>query len=248
MGENITYDQDTKEQGKSGVMEPALAYQYEQDDGLDNGQNCGLVNVQNRGKDGAQNKTIADYRALPEERRVELMEGMFYDMASPTALHQSISNKLAYQLQHYISGNDGKCMVFAAPMDVQLFGDEKTMLQPDLFVMCNRDQILQTRIFQAPDFVIEIASRSNWSRDTVLKLRLYREAGVREYWIVFPEEQKVQVYLFEKHNGENNIAPIEYTFDDKVPVGIWNGGCEVDFAEIYEELRFLYDSSAQDFN
>ena len=63
---------------------------------------------------------------------------------------------------------------------------------------------------------------------------------MREYWIVFPEEKKVLVYRF-----ENAEEPIEYTFADKIPVAIWEGACEIDFAEIYDRIGFMYDGDEE---
>ena len=132
--------------------------------------------------------------------------------------------------------NGGPCKPYISPVDVQLDRDDKTMVQPDVVVMCNRDQLTKARIVGAPSLVIKVLSPGSRYMDTVRKLRKYRNAGVAEYWVIFPEEQKVQVYLFEKGiNGETD-APIEYTFADKVPVGIWNGACQVDFAEIAKEI------------
>lgn len=64
---------------------------------------------------------------------------------------------------------------------------------------------------------------------------------MREYWIVFPEEKKVLVYLFEKAKEAADIVPREYSLADRVPVGIWDDKCEVDFGEIYEQCSFLYE-------
>ena len=73
--------------------------------------------------------------------------------------------------------------------------------------------------------------------DTMRKLYKYRNAGVREYWIVMPRELKIRVYFFEKSD-----TPIEYSFMDKIPVGIWEGRCKVDFSRIYEKIKKnLYD-------
>ena len=200
--------------------------------------------------DGAQviwpsgDKAIEDYYALPDERRVELIDGVFYDMAAPSYIHQIIVANVWKCLEDFVEKNGGSCMPFAAPADVQLFCDsDKTMVQPDVFVVCNRDQITMRRLLGAPDLVIEVVSPDSRRRDAALKLRKYREAGVREYWIIFPEEKQVRVYDFECVRTKNGkeAAPRVYTFADKVPVGIWDGKCEVDFAEIYERCRFLYE-------
>lgn len=182
------------------------------------------------------NKTIDDYLKLPEGVRVELIDGVFYDMAAPTPIHQKIASLINTVFEVYVMGNKGNCVPFIAPTDVQLDCDDKTIVQPDVFILCDRDKITKKRIFGAPDLIVEVLSESNWYNDIFRKYNKYKNAGVREYWIVIPDSLKVLVYEFEKSDSER---PTEYTFADKVPVGIWDGKCEVDFKEIYEYIKFL---------
>ena len=72
--------------------------------------------------------TVEDYYLIPKERRVELIDGVIYDMASPTAIHQILSTELCNIVRSYISQQKGRCIVMAAPMDVQLDCDDKTMV------------------------------------------------------------------------------------------------------------------------
>ncbi|MBR4343956.1 MAG: Uma2 family endonuclease [Lachnospiraceae bacterium] len=182
-------------------------------------------------------KTVEDYLNLPEGARMELIDGEFYDMAAPTTVHQSIAFEIGTELKQFIKSNKGSCVTFAAPTDVQLDRDDKTMVQPDVFVVCDRNKITKERVVGAPDLVIEVLSESHWYNDMVVKFRKYREAGVREYWIVIPANKRVLVYSFEKRSRDRE--PAEYTFGDKIPVGIWEGKCEVDFREIYNSISFL---------
>ena len=124
----------------------------------------------------------------------------------------------------------------AAPMDVQLDCDDKTMVQPDVMVICDRDKITRKCIYGAPDLAVEILSDSTKKKDMYVKLGKYMEAGVREYWLVDPKGKKVIAYDFEAE-----VTPSIYGFSSKVPVGIFGGECEVDFAKIYEYISFLYE-------
>lgn len=180
--------------------------------------------------------TLEDYYALPEERRVELIDGVIYDMGAPTSLHQVLVTELWEPLNKFISENKGNCMAMVSPLDVQLDCDDKTMVQPDVVVICDRDKIRKRGIYGAPDFIIEILSRSTRRKDLTIKLNKYIDAGVREYWVVDPDRKVVIVYDFESEE-----YPMIYGFDAKIPVGIFDHKCEVDFAEIYEYVKFLYD-------
>jgi Uma2 family endonuclease len=186
--------------------------------------------------DSYENKTLEDYLALPEGTRIELIDGTFYDMSAPTFVHQRIGLMISYVFENFINENGGPCITSVAPTDVQLDCDDKTMVQPDVLVVCDRDKIIKARVVGAPDLIVEVLSGGNWIHDTVRKLAKYRNAGVREYWIVVPEDKKVLVYTF----AESPDA-VTYSFDDKVPVGIWDGKCIVDFHDIYDKISFLMD-------
>jgi len=181
--------------------------------------------------------TLEDYLALPEERRVELIDGVIYDMAAPTYIHQGIGGKLYIAFDHYIEGKRGSCFVFVAPVDVQLDCDEKTIVQPDVLIVCDRSKFQNGRVYGAPDLVVEVLSPSTSKKDQSLKLAKYKLAGVREYWIIDPKRKRIFIYEFEK----SDFATV-YGFEDEVPVGIYGGDCKVDFARIYDRMRPLYDT------
>lgn len=187
-------------------------------------------------KDDNCNKTVDDYLALPDDIRVELIDGVFYDMAAPTTIHQRIAARIYLNFEIHVSKNGGNCVPFVAPVDVNLDNDDKTMVQPDVLIVCDRNKITRARIYGAPDLVVEVVSPSNSFVDTLIKLNKYKKAGVREYWIVFPDEKKVFTYFFE----ESEDATI-YSFGATIPVRIWNSECLVDFAEIYDSVSFITD-------
>ena len=208
------------------VAEPAPAYNAKKTN----------VTIHTTPQKGIGPYGLKDYLELPEDVRAELIDGHFYDMSSPSMVHQQIALEVAARMREHIRRNKGKCKTFIAPADVQLDRDEKTILQPDVFVVCKRDQITKSRIVGAPDMVVEVLSPGSWSRDMIMKLQKYREAGVREYWVILPDQKVIYVYLFEKA-----VDPEFYTFEDRVPVGIWDGKCEIDFCEIFDEINFMYD-------
>ena len=182
------------------------------------------------------NYIIEDYYALPEDRRAELIDGIIYDMSSPTSVHQLIGAEIWEQLKSYIRNSKGKCVPMLAPLDVQLDCDDRTMVQPDVLVVCDRERIHMNCVYGAPDFIVEIMSKTTRKKDSILKLNKYMNAGVREYWMVDPESRKVVVYDF-----AHEEYPVIYGGEDKVPVGIFEGECKVGFGEIYEYMNFLYE-------
>ena len=180
--------------------------------------------------------TLEDYYALPEERRVELIDGVFYDMAAPTSVHQLVLSEIWSSFSSYIKKNNGHCIPAVAPLDVWLDKDEKTMVQPDIMVVCDREKFKRGIVCGAPDLIVEILSGSTRKKDMVLKTHKYADAGVREYWVVDPGKKKVIVYKF--------VPEVEisiYPGTGSVPVGIWNGECSVNFAEIFDYVSFLED-------
>ncbi len=185
--------------------------------------------------------TLDDYYRIPDERRVELIDGVIYDMSSPTSVHQLIAGLIYSKMLSHVLDKKGNCLPMISPIDVQLDCDNKTMVQPDVVIVCDRDKIINRCIYGAPDFIIEVISRSSTKRDSVIKLNKYLNAGVREYWIIDPNRQKVIVYNFEQEN-----YPVIYGFDAKIPVGIWDNELEIDFQEVYDHVRFLYERNSSD--
>lgn len=180
--------------------------------------------------------TVDDYYEMPEEERVELIDGVLYDMASPTSIHQFLCMEIRDALQAYIRREKGECIAVTAPLDVQLNCDKTTMIQPDVMVICDRKKIERKSVQGAPDMVVEVLSEATRRKDMVIKLNKYMSAGVREYWIVDPDKKKVIVYDFE---GEDYLAV--YGFDTEIPVAIFDGKCVVNFREIYDYISFLYE-------
>lgn len=177
--------------------------------------------------------TVDDYYMLPEDMRFELIDGVLYYVSAPSTSHQGIVGEIFVELRNFIRGKKGKCVPFGSPVDVHLLKDNRTMIQPDVFVVCDRDKIIDIRIEGAPDFAVEVLSPSSRKKDTVIKVQKYKEAGVREFWLVDPMKEKVMVY--DSAKGE---AFSIYSFRDKVPVGIFDGELVIDMATVSEYIDF----------
>ena len=159
--------------------------------------------------------TIKDIYALPDGQRAELIDGNIYMMAPPTTRHQRIVGALYTQIYNYLKGNRGKCEVIPSPFAVFL-NDEKNYVEPDISVICDPDKIDDDGCHGAPDWIVEIVSPGSRRMDYMIKLFKYRSAGVREYWIVDPEKNRIIVYNF----ADDTMT--EYAFGDAVKAGIYN--------------------------
>ena len=159
--------------------------------------------------------TIDDIYALPEGERAELIEGKIYYMAPPSTEHQRISYSVARKISDYIDRKKGDCEVFLAPFAVFLNEDGRNYVEPDISVICEKSKLDDKGCNGAPDWIIEIVSPGSRRMDYLIKLFKYRNAGVREYWIVDPQKDRITVYNFEHDTIE------EYSFGDDVPAGIY---------------------------
>ena len=141
--------------------------------------------------------SYADYLTWRFTEYVELIKGrVLRKMSAPTSQHQQIASDLHGAVWSQLRGK--ACRVYSAPFDVRLMrstgnGDAqvKTVVQPDICVVCDPAKIDRRGCVGAPDWIIEIVSPSSLVLDTRTKFDLYAENGVREYWIVFPGEQTV---------------------------------------------------------
>jgi len=159
--------------------------------------------------------TIDDIYTLPEGKRAELIDGRIYDMAPPSRLHQRLLNFINTEINLYIRNNNGNCEVYPAPFAVFLNEDDINYVEPDISVICDQSKLTDKGCNGAPDWIIEIVSPSSKRMDYLIKLFKYRNADVKEYWIVDPEKNRITAYNFVHDTIE------EYAFGDDVPVGIY---------------------------
>lgn len=175
--------------------------------------------------------TEEDYYNLPDDVRAELIYGRFYYMASPSRFHQEVISFFLKKIGNYIDSKNRPCKIYPAPFAVKLFNDKKTIVEPDISVICDRTKLTDKGCSGAPDWIVEVISFSNPAHDYVRKLNLYANSGVREYWIVDPAGKEVSVYFFEK-----SPFPVSYTFEDKVKVSIYDD-LWIDFQELAQSLN-----------
>lgn len=164
--------------------------------------------------------TIDDIYDLPDGERAELIDGNIYYMAPPSRKHQDISGELFGTIREYIKSNNGSCKPYTAPFAVFLNNDDRNYVEPDISVICDPNKLNDKGCVGAPDWIIEIVSPSSRRIDYTTKLFKYHTAGVREYWIVDPDKNRVIVYTFD---SDDNNDMNEYTFSDDIPVNIYSG-------------------------
>lgn len=150
--------------------------------------------------------TVTDRAALPGDQRTELIDGVLYVMESPSMPHQDICKELCAQIDRCIRTHHSQCHAYIAPADVCLDKDEYTMVQPDVFIVCDRSQITRKNIQGAPAFIAEVLSPTDRMKDKTIKLWKYINAGVREYWIIDPDLQKVTVFDMTVANPVTNFS------------------------------------------
>jgi Uma2 family endonuclease len=182
--------------------------------------------------------SYADYLTWMDDVRRELYNGLVKLMTpAPSRKHQSISFNFSGILRNYLKSRE--CRAYHAPSDVRFpekasnMGDHQifTVVQPDLYVVCDLSKLDDNGCLGAPDFIIEIVSAGNSKRDIHDKFEIYQRHGVREYWIVNPNDENVTVFLLDE-TGKYQFNGM-FAGDDKIPVTIFNGDLAIDLTEVF---------------
>jgi Uma2 family endonuclease len=181
--------------------------------------------------------TYADYLTWIDDKRRELFDGIVKLMTpAPSRKHQKISAHFVKVFGVFLERN--QCEVYHAPSDVRLPKNKNndneaiyTVVQPDLYVVCDLSKLDEKGCLGAPDFIIEIVSPGSSKRDTKDKFEIYQQHGVREYWIVNPNDENATVFVLDE-KGKFQFKGI-FADDEKIPVHIFNGDLEIDLAEVF---------------
>ncbi|QSQ08601.1 hypothetical protein H0A61_00934 [Koleobacter methoxysyntrophicus] len=168
--------------------------------------------------------TYEDYLNWPEEQRIEIINGKVYLMTPPSTMHQRVLREIFTSFSVYLKGK--QCEVFSAPFGVRFpLGSEKsdreikTVVEPDIVVICDKSKLDDNGCKGAPDLIVEITSPSTARRDRVEKFNLYEKNGVKEYWIIEPEGKIVSVFTLQENSRYGR--PELYTEEDKAKVSIF---------------------------
>ena len=184
--------------------------------------------------------TYADYLAWRIEERIELIKGWIMRMSAPNLSHQKISQRLNLALMLFFQTHD--CMVCAAPFDVRLQDKNKstkankaiyTVVQPDLCVICDLEKLDKRGCIGAPDLIIEILSPGNTRKEMKEKFEVYEENGVKEYWLVHPEDKNVQVYIL---NEYGKYIGLRHFVEDEVMTAHIFPDFKIDLNEVFKNV------------
>lgn len=187
--------------------------------------------------------TYADYLTWQWSEMTELIRGKIFKMSpAPGSLHQKVSGEMFRQVANFLKGR--KCQLFSAPFDVRLPVTQKnisdreiiTVVQPDLCVVCDPAKIDERGCMGAPDWIIEILSRNTSSKDLREKFEAYEEAGVKEYWVVHPQEQTVLVYTLDPSGKYKGILKPYIRTDQVSPVTL--PGLSIDLEQAFPQDDF----------
>jgi Uma2 family endonuclease len=174
---------------------------------------------------------LGDYLALTDDDQIEMIDGVLYDTVRPDEVHQFVLGAVFHTLYEQTRKLDRVCYPFMAPLDVQLDENDRTIVKPDIFIAFSGKRFKDGRYQGAPEFVAEILSLSSRKKDFHIKYFKYKQAGVREYWIVDIMERRIITWVF--HDQEKSRV---YTIDETVPVMAFEGKISVDFGQIWKEM------------
>lgn len=185
--------------------------------------------------------TYADYLNWQLDKTIELIKGKISLMSpAPNLQHQRISTRLTGIL--YAHFKKQRCQLFAAPFDVRLYDRRKsvvanqeihTVVQPDLCVICDDEKLDPRGCLGAPDWIIEILSQGNSKKEMQTKYELYRESGVKEYWIIYPFEQAVHQFVLDEVADKYELMRM-FAGEDKASPHLFPD-CVIDLQEVFAE-------------
>lgn len=145
---------------------------------------------------------------IQEEPKTELIEGHEIAMSPASIKHFFIQRNLAVIIGSFLRGKKYQLL-----MEAEVIFDEENHFIPDLMVVCEPDKIKKNYIEGAPDFIVEVLSPSTRRRDVTIKKETYEKYGVKEYWIISPKDEAIEVYIL--RNGKYELDNIYHNFDEE---------------------------------
>ena len=179
--------------------------------------------------------SYADYlTSIFDNIRCELMDGFVKLMAAPKDIHVEVCSNIHGNLWNFLNQNRGDCKIRIAPYDVRFPRGETAnnvifdVVQPDICIICDLSKIDDNGCIGAPDFIVEVHSPSNTKKIMNYKFNLYEKHGVREYWVVYPKDRSIVVFL--NKDGKYNDGTVYEK--GQIPITIFEN-CSIDFSSIF---------------
>ncbi len=180
--------------------------------------------------------SYADYLTWDEQERWEILDGIPYMQAAPSRVHQEILVEILNQIANYLKGKP--CRVYPAPFCVRLDSEKndydiKNVVEPDITIVCDSSKLDEKGCKGSPDMIVEILSPSTAKNDRFFKFNKYEKAGVKEYWVVEPDQKLVSVFLLQSSGLYGR--PEMYTEQYKIKVSIFPD-LEIDLKPVFEAV------------
>ena len=191
---------------------------------------------------GKKRYSYADYLTWTDDKMLEIINGIVYLFSAPFRNHAHSTANFFGNAWSFINRRKGKCKIYTAPFDVRLPIDGETadnkiynVVQPDICVICDLSKLDERGCIGAPDLVVEVISPSTSKRDLDQKFSLYEKAGVNEYWVVYPNDGAVIVFLHQPDGKYDEGTTYELINGaKKVPVKTLEG-LEIDLDELFAD-------------
>ena len=191
---------------------------------------------------GSQGYSYADYLTWTDDTMREIIGGIVYAFSAPFRNHQETTISFLKKALPFISRRKGRCKIYTAPFDVRLptngeTADDKiyNVVQPDICVVCDLSKLDEKGCIGAPDLIVEVISPSTSKRDLNEKFSLYEKTGVGEYWVVYPNDKAVVVFILKPNGKYDNGTTYDLIIGPgKVPVKTLKG-LIIDLKELFED-------------
>jgi len=189
----------------------------------------------------AHRYSYADYLTWADDKMREIINGVVYLFSAPKLKHAAVIPPFMVRTWSFIRKRKGKCKIFTAPFDVRLpkngeTADDKIfdVVQPDICVVCDLSKLDENGCIGAPDLIVEVISPSTSKRDLNLKFNLYEKTGVKEYWVVYPNDKAVTVFLLQPNGNYDEGTTYDVSNrTTKAPVQTLKG-LVIDLEELFE--------------
>jgi Uma2 family endonuclease len=191
---------------------------------------------------GVKRYSCADYLTWTDDKMREIINGVVYAFSAPVLKHALVVRTFLGRAFHFIKKKKGKCVIVTAPFDVRLPKNGETaenkifdVVQPDICVICDPSKLDEKGCIGAPDLIVEAISPSTSKRDLNLKFSLYERSGVKEYWVVYPNDKAVTVFILQADGKYDDGKTYEVLYGAKhVPVRTLKG-LTIDLDELFSD-------------